>query len=294
MNRATAAPIPRLHDTVGGEAFRILRVAVLGCWLLVVASASLVPAQEQLGWLFQPLGIFRILPEGFWHAWGTPAGIEGTRIVILALLLAGILARRPGGLLLLPLALLLTFWNGFAGGFGAYLNHGRYALLYVTWIVALAAPLRGGDPAPARVRGAFFCAAFLLAATYMMIGINRFVTGGLGIFTGQALPVYMMIRTFESGSFGFEASYALLRREWVLAPLQVGFLATTVAEVVSPLVLFHRRLRTSWLALIVPFHLATLLTMNIFFWENLVLVAVLLTGLPERLEARGGRGRMPA
>jgi hypothetical protein len=32
----------------------------------------------------------------------------------------------------------------------------------------------------------------------------------------------------------------------------------------------------------------TLFTMNIFFWENLVLIAVLFTGLPEWVEGRVG------
>jgi hypothetical protein len=275
-----------LHDTVGGEAFRLLRVAVLGTWLIIVASASLAPAWEHLGWLFQPLGILRLLPEGFWTAWGTPVGVEVTRFLLIALLAAGILVRRPGALVLVPIALLVTFWTGFAGGFGAYLNHGRYALLYSTWIVALGAPLRGGDVTPARARGVLFASAFLLAVSYMLIGLNRFVVGGLEIFTGQALPVYMMIRTLEPGSFGFDFSYLLLRWAWVLPLLQVGFFVTTVAEVVSPLVLFHRRLRLAWLAVIVPFHLATLVTMNILFWENLVLIAVLLTAFPTHVERR--------
>jgi len=44
--------------------------------------------------------------------------------------------------------------------------------------------------------------------------------------------------------------------------------------------LFSRRFRFFWLLVMIPFHFLTLFTMNIFFLENLLLIALLLTGLP--------------
>ncbi len=50
-------------------------------------------------------------------------------------------------------------------------------------------------------------------------------------------------------------------------------------EILSPLVLISTWFRRAWLAVILPFHVLTLLSMNIFFWENMILIVVFLTGL---------------
>jgi hypothetical protein len=50
-------------------------------------------------------------------------------------------------------------------------------------------------------------------------------------------------------------------------------------EIASPLILTSRRIRMVWLALIVPFHFMTLFAMNIFFWENLVLIMLVFTSM---------------
>jgi hypothetical protein len=64
----------------------------------------------------------------------------------------------------------------------------------------------------------------------------------------------------------------------------------TLFEILSPLALVWRRFRWVWLAVIAPFHLTTLFTMNIFFWENLILLAVVFTGLPTWVQERRRTG----
>jgi hypothetical protein len=50
---------------------------------------------------------------------------------------------------------------------------------------------------------------------------------------------------------------------------------TTLFELGSAGVLFSRVFRRVWLVVIVSFHFVTLFAMNIFFWENLLLVLVI-------------------
>jgi uncharacterized membrane protein len=74
------------------------------------------------------------------------------------------------------------------------------------------------------------------------------------------------------------------------AVLNAGFVVVTVLEVLAPLCLFSRRFRLLWLGVMVPFHVATLFLMKIFFWQNLILLVLLLAGverwLPSRARAR--------
>ena len=141
--------------------------------------------------------------------------------------------------------------------------------------------------------------ALLLAGAYSLIGINRFAMGGLAIFTGDALPINLALRTFEYREFGFEWSVLLLQYAPFVVLLKAGFFVVTLFEVLTPLALVWRRFRWAWLAVMVPFHLSTLVTMNIFFWENLILLAVVFTNLPtavgeelRRPRARGSRRSM--
>lgn len=125
--------------------------------------------------------------------------------------------------------------------------------------------------------------ALVLALAYMVIGIHRLLIGGLEIFLNDALATYTILRTFEPSWIAFEAGYAAIASVPLLTVMKVGFFVTTLAEIVSPFAVFHRRLRLVWLAIIVPFHITTLFTMNIFFWENLILIALLYTELPTRI-----------
>lgn len=60
-------------------------------------------------------------------------------------------------------------------------------------------------------------------------------------------------------------------------------------EVLAPLCVFSTAFRWAWLAVMIPFHVSTLVTMNIFFDQNLVLMALLLTPLPFWLAAKLAR-----
>jgi hypothetical protein len=50
---------------------------------------------------------------------------------------------------------------------------------------------------------------------------------------------------------------------------------TTLFKLSSAGALFSRVFRLAWLVVIVSFHFVTLFAMNIFFWENLLLVLVI-------------------
>jgi len=62
---------------------------------------------------------------------------------------------------------------------------------------------------------------------------------------------------------------------WLAAMLKGGYFVTTLFELASVGVLFSRTFGMLWLAVIGSFHFITLFSMNIFFWENLVLIGVL-------------------
>src|SRR4029453_979242 len=72
----------------------------------------------------------------------------------------------------------------------------------------------------------------------------------------------------------------------MIAGMKAGFIVTTAFEILTPAILLGNTFRRLWIAIMIPFHISTLLTMNIFFWQNTVLILLLFTGLAYRVGAR--------
>jgi hypothetical protein len=274
----------QLHEGAGPGVLRVVRGTVFGLWAAFVAVTPLHLWAELPTWAFSPSGVLRVVPEELWPPLLEPTVLHGFRFFLGALLAWCAVARAPSRALLLPAALGVVAFHGLLVSWSGYIYHTQINLMTVAMFLAVI-DHRGAIERSERAGSSLFLAAILVSLTYFLIGVNRFLVGGLEVFTGDALPLYMIVRTVEPGTHSFQISYWLLQYTWILPFLKIGFFLTTVAEVLSPVALFHRRLRLAWLAVIVPFHVVTLFTMNIFFWENLILIALLFTNLPTRAEA---------
>lgn len=274
-----------LHEQAGRSALRVFRALVFGLWFVTVLRAPIDLLAELPRSMFEPHGILGIPPTAVWDAFITAPALVAFRFGLAGLLLAVALARRPPAPLLLLASVGVLLFHGFAAGYGTYVDHTRFVLLYLTLLLSLASIGMRADEA-SRARATLRLSSLILASVYALIGWQRIFVGGWEIFSNDALPTYMLLRTFEPGVFDFQLSYRLLGIPALIPVLRAAFLVTTAAEALSPLAVFHTRFRAVWLAVIVPFHFVTLLTMNIFFWQNLILILFLFTELPARIERR--------
>ena len=294
-----------LHRHAGAEAVAILRWVVFGLWFVTILGAPPVALTADLPpGFFSPPGVLAALPDGLWDVLLTRPALTGLTVGVLALTLAAAVGVGPYGIVA-PLAFAGVFlFDGIQKGQGGFINHAQFGILYGALLLALSpagdalTPFRW-RPAKKRSSGGAYRfplvgLALLLAVAYSLIGINRFAMGGLAIFTGDALPINLALRTFEYREFGFEWSVVLLQYAPFVMLLKAGFFVVSLFEVLTPLALIWRRFRWAWLAVIVPFHLSTLFTMNIFFWENLILLAVVFTNVPTWMQGflRGRQGTL--
>jgi hypothetical protein len=290
-----------LHRNAGPEALGLLRWVVFGLWFVTIligpplSRLAALPPE-----LFSPPGVLALLPDGIWSILLTVEGLTVLSMGTLALTLAAAVGARPFWLVG-PLAFAgVLMVDGIQKGHAGFINHGQMGILYGALLVAISpaahalTPFRRNPSVQGSGEGAYrfplVGLALLLAITYSLIGIHRLAVGGWAVFTGDALPTYLALRTFEYMGFGFEGSVLLLQYPGAVAFLNAGFLVVTLFEILSPLALVWRRFRWVWLAVIAPFHLATLFTMNIFFWENLILLAVVFTDLPTWVQERRRTG----
>ena len=190
---------------------------------------------------------------------------------------------------LAALTLLLIFlFDAIVRGYYGYVNHAQLSLIAATIVIILFPAADGWSIAGERIKSVtensyrlpVVVSALLLCLPYSFIGVHRIFYGGLEIFTGDALLRYMSVQSLNYSEYGFELGLIILQSEIIAILFKAGFFVITVFEILTPLALIYRRFRLIWLAMIIPFHFLTLVTMNIFFWENLILILALLTGLP--------------
>lgn len=118
--------------------------------------------------------------------------------------------------------------------------------------------------------------AVVLVTSYAFIGAHRLSDGGLDIFLSHPVPAWGYQLSFNPSSswlFSVPLVHFLISNPVSSALLGGGFAVVTCFETLSPLVLVSRRFRIAWLVVIVGFHLISAIVLNLWFWENLVLIA---------------------
>jgi hypothetical protein len=99
------------------------------------------------------------------------------------------------------------------------------------------------------------------------------------VFTGGSMYFYVAKTRFYPVDLFLPVRAWVLYRPWLSGILSAGFAVITLVEILSPFCLLSRTFRRIWLVSMLAFHVLTLLLMQIFFWENVVLILVLMTGL---------------
>jgi hypothetical protein len=290
-----------IHADAGADRLAIARIAVFGIWFVNLAitpvrNFALLPAE-----LLDPPAMLRPFPVETWLA--SEPTVVALKLLGLALTAACILGVRPWRPIAATTVGVFLWHDAVMKSLQGYDNHAQAAVLFVAVVLAVAPaadalsahPRRQEDREDrSRYAGPLLLATFIVGLTYTVIGLRRLTHGGVAVFTDGSLERWVTARSQQYAATDFEFGTTMLDLPGAGTVLALGMVLVTILEVLSLLVLRSPRLRAVWLAGLVPFHLSTLLLMNIFFWENLILLAVLFTGLPDRLLRRtvdGTNGR---
>lgn len=275
--------IPGMHyENATARSLGMVRAAVFTLWIgiffRVYPNSPAMPSG-----LYIERGAIRWMPDGVnallaglgsatWFPW-----------VFVPVVLAAALGLRPfrlWGPLALGLILMLEFW---AKGFSGFVYH-AWVLPLVMAGVLVCAPSADGFALDRREKAVRDPAAYrfpLLVMTtaglfcYMFIAVHRMVHGDYEIFQGEALHAWLLVRSQAPSSYGFEFGTTVANTPWLFAIYKAGFVISTVIESLAPLCLYARRFALGWLGFILIFHLLSLVTLNIFFWENSLLLPLL-------------------
>jgi hypothetical protein len=287
-------------ETVSPETLGVIRAVVFTIWLAEVVPDPLDFWGELPRSMHEPIGVLRLVPEARLDRLLEPDVLEQLKRVLVVLLVLAALGVRPYRPTAAATAALLTCHQAVLRGF-TFVNHEELGLLASTYVLALFpaadgfALRRRRPPAvrPETYAAAVQAMALLLLIPYSEIAARRLVRGGPEIFVGDSLPHWLgALDALDREAVGIGPW--LLARPALVSALKAAFALTTAFELVGPLCLIMPRLRRAWIPVIVGFHLANRLTLKLLFWQNTLLVLVLLTDSERwvsRAAARLGQAR---
>lgn len=293
-----------LHESATARTLGQVRAWVFGIWLIIIVFDSIWMLAELPVSSLDRMGILRLVPKAAWPLILTGPFLAVFKATLVALLIALTLGLQPYRPIAIAAAAGLTLLHGIKQGTG-FANHSQYALLYASYGLALFPAADGFALRPSRVRRsaslypfAMLSMALIPTVAYTAVASHRIAHVSPELFFSDSMAFYIADTTFQFSFLEMPYGRWFLARPALLPILNVGFAVTTLFELLSPLCLVARGFRLVWLAVMVVFHFSTLLLMNIFFWHNLLLFAVLLVDISRddahRVYARPNRRPQPS
>ena len=264
-----------------------VRLVVLAIWLAIVAITpygdyARLPPEMSAGY-----GLGRLLLAGpalkaFFFS--TPV-LMALKVSAMAACALAIVFPNRGRWLTPVVLVLVVVLDSLTKSLNGYINHAQLVPLCILLVFAVFGGRRNlptlgfsakANGAPAGASAAVvWLAALMIIVPYTFIAMNRLIVGGLEVFHGDALLDYINQTSRRYSVYGSSVFLGLIRVSWLAGALKAGYFVTTLFELASAGTLCSRVFRRVWLVVIVSFHFVTLFAMNIFFWENLLLVLVI-------------------
>lgn len=282
-----------LNERVSPQLLGAVRIAVFGLWL---ANVSLVHLEDVAGMpreLLSRHGVLWLIPPPVWDwLWTTPflLGSKAALVVGLGWLILGLPRYQAVAIVT---CVLITLFDGMEKSLG-HINHSKFVMLYAAWVLAAFPsadglslwPRRGAPAPPVMYAAPVIAISLLILVPYSMIGAFRLGRSGPEIFLGDAVKNWFLKRAYEANATGFRFGIVVAEDAALLAMTKVGFGITGILELLSPLCLVSRWFRWLWLPAMIGFHFLSLVTMNIFFWQNSVLILLVITDCNRLFERR--------
>jgi len=277
----------------------IIRSLLLGIWIFILVQSPLhnlsyLPIEASDPWGIGKLIFFFNDVKEFVFQRPVLLIIQGLTIT---LCIFSLFLTRQKWLLIITVFFIWVI-DAIVKSHNGFINHAQIAPLYMLTLFALfqniqSIPLNKLISLTSREKGKYqdfnsteysFFLYFLklvIIIPYSILGLERILFGGffhgMELFTGNALEIYILRTSLGHSNYGFQFFIEVFSDPIWSIFLKLGFLVVTIFELLAIGVLFSAIFRKLWLFIIIPFHCITLLSMNIFFWENLLLIIAVFT-----------------
>jgi len=280
--RHLIGPLELLHEQAGPRLLRLTRLGIFALWIFQLALDPLWRLAGLPRDLFQPIGILALLPTGTLDNLLTPTGLTTLWLVALTVLAVG-LTNKAFLLTSTLAAILLTAYSCLVRGFGPAVHTDTVLLLAVyvlagfAWADFFQSKLSKQKTSPAMWSSyPLVTIVAILCLSYCLVGYNRFIRGGLPVFTGDTMEVWAIDASLRAYYFNTDIGWHIPEWPLVVFMLKAGLPFITLFEMTAPLCLVSSHYRWIFIPLMFSFHLLSLVVMNIFFFDDMLLYLLLI------------------
>jgi hypothetical protein len=269
-----------LHAQAGP---RLLRLARLGIFALWIVKLLLDPLWRLAGMpreMFQPVGILALLPASAVNELLTWNGLVALLVFTLGVLVLA-LTDKAFPVVSTVAAVLLTAYSSLIRSFGPAVHTdivlllAVYALAGFGWADWLAVKF-GGKKSGASSSYPLVTIVAMLCLSYCLVGLNRTVAGGARVFTGDSMEAWAIDASLRGYYFNTNIGWHIPEWPFVVFMLRSGLPFITLFEITAPLCLASSHYRWIFIPVMLSFHLLSLVFMNIFFFDDMLLYLLLI------------------
>jgi len=282
MLRHLIGPLELLHEQAGPALLRLTRLGIVSLWIVKLLLDPLWRLAEMPRELYMPIGLLALLPAKAMDNLLTPTGL--TLLLIFTLfVLALCLTNRAFHLTSTAAVILLTTYASLMRGFGPAVHTDVVPLLAVYVLAGFAWAdffqikfgQKKNSPPASWSSFPIITIVALLCISYMLVGFNRMLTGGLPLFMGDTMEVWTIDASLRGYYFNTNIGWHVAEWPWVVLVLQLGLPVITLFEMTAPLCLVSSHYRWIFIPVMLSFHLLSLVFMNIFFFDDMFLYLLL-------------------
>lgn len=277
--RHLIGPIELLHEQAGPRLLRLTRLGIFLLWIVKLLLDPLWRLAEMPREMFQPVGILGLLPVSVVDDLLTPGGLT-TLLFLTLIVLVLCLTNKAFPLLPTLAAILLTAYSSLIRSFGPAVHTdivlllAVYALAGFAWADWIALKL-GGKKSNASSSYPLVTIVAMLCLSYCLVGLNRTVAGGISVFTGDTMEVWAIDAGLRGYYFNTNIGWHVPEWPQAVFMLRSGLPFITLFEITAPLCLVSSHYRWIFIPVMLSFHLLSLVFMNIFFFDDMLLYLLL-------------------
>jgi hypothetical protein len=275
--RSFPGPIELIHAQAGPVLLRLVRLGVFLLWIVKLLLDPLWRLGDLPPELARPVGLLAFVPpEPCPFFWSGP-GLALLWMVTLLVLVVG-LTNRGFAAVATVAAVLLTLYSSVIRSFGPSV-HTDIVLLLAVYALALFAWAdvwegRGGRKTVPNGPAPLVTIVALLGLTYCLVGLNRSLTA-FPVFTGNSMEIWTIDASLRAYFFNTGIGWHLPEWPLVVFFLRTGLPVITCFEITAPLCLLFPWYRRLFIPVMLSFHLLSLVLMNIFFFDDMLLYLLL-------------------
>lgn len=277
--RRFLGPLALIHEEAGPGLLRLARLGVFALWVVKLLLDPVWRLAEMPPQMLRPIGVLNLFSEealgalfsgpGLWTFWLCT-------LVVVASCLPPMRWLMGTALRYTLAAAVLTIYSSLIRSFGPAV-HTDIVLLLSTYALAGFAWADVFAPkAPGRYSYPLITMIALLCLGYMLVGLNRVTTGGIGVFTGDTMLAWAVDASLRGYYFNTDIGWHVPQWPVTAFLLEAGLPVITVFEILAPLCLASPYFRRVFIPVMLSFHGLSLVFMNIFFFDDMLLYLLLI------------------